>query len=192
MSGFKLAGGLEITDSGSNNPSARGQLVVRGYAQVLSTTASTSSTTGSLTTAGGLGVAGSATIGGTFSSAGPVLSQVTVSATKTSAATLTASEVVSGLAIVDPTSASFTLTLPTAALIVAAIPNATVNTCFYYRLRSITGGANTVTLAAGTGVTLATGNTNTVSGGSTRTFMLVLTNVATPAITAYSLGTSVH
>jgi len=67
--------------------------------------------------------------------------------------------------------------------------NGTFATGFVFTIRALT---STATIAAGTGVTLAANNTNTVATANARTFVGVVTNCATPAVTIYTLGTAAY
>lgn len=104
--------------------------------------------------------------------------------TATDTATLTASQVSPGLLIGTPT-AGATYTTPTAAALCSFWPGIALlapgtNTNYGYEVwvRNTSGGANTITFAAGNGVTLATGNTNTVAQNHTRIFKFVPTSCA--------------
>jgi hypothetical protein len=69
--------------------------------------------------------------------------------------TLTAAEVLGGLLIINCDDAQ-TATLPTAALLNAAIPGAAVDVCFDVDIINV--GDTTLTIAVGTGGTLTVGN----------------------------------
>ena len=111
-------------------------------------------------------------------------------------ATVTAADLLGGFILATKAGAA-TLTLPTAALLNAAIPAAAVGRCFEFFVRNT--GNNTYTMAVGTGGTSATGNTLTVATLSTRTFLLRITGVvngsdptSTDSYTLYSTGVSLH
>lgn len=111
-------------------------------------------------------------------------------------ATVTAAELLGGL-LIDTKNGAVTLTLPTAALLNAAIPGPAVGTSFDFAVRNT--GNNTTTVAVGTGGTSASGNTLTVATVSTRLFKLLVTGVASDTVpgssdsyTLYSLGVSAH
>lgn len=111
-------------------------------------------------------------------------------------ATVTAAEVLGGL-LIETKAGAATLTLPTAALLNAAIPGAAVGKSFEFYVRNT--GNNTTTVAVGTGGTSASGNTLTVATVSTRIFLLRVTAVSngsdpssTDTYTLYSLGVSAH
>lgn len=121
----------------------------------------------------------------------------TVTATSYSAdATVTAAELLGGL-LIDTKNGAVTLTLPTAALLNAAIPGAATGCSFEFAVRNT--GNNTCTVAVGTGGTSATGNTLTVATVNTRLFLLRVTGVASDGVpgssdsyTLYSMGVSAH
>lgn len=73
--------------------------------------------------------------------------------TATSSATLTAAQVTGNWLVANPSTAAATYTLPTGALIDAAVPNASVGTTFDLYLVNIGTSLGTVTLATATGIT---------------------------------------
>ena len=74
--------------------------------------------------------------------------------TATATATLTAAQIVNQMLVANPGSSSAaTYTLPTGALIDAAVPNATVGSTFDLSIVNIGTSSGTVTLAVSTGVT---------------------------------------
>ena len=111
--------------------------------------------------------------------------------------TLTAAQVLGGLLIVDTQDAQ-TATLPTAALLTAALPGPLqVGQTFDFDVRNT--GDSTLTIAVGTGITSATGNTLTIATLSTRRFKLRCTAVpltsdpsSAATFTLYSVGVSLH
>ncbi len=117
-------------------------------------------------------------------------------ATYPDTATVTAADLLGGLILATKAGAA-TLTLPTAALLNAAIPAPAVGRSFEFYVRNT--GNNTYTMAAGTGGTSASGNTLTIATLSTRTFLLRITGVAVASdptsvdsYTLYSTGVSLH
>jgi hypothetical protein len=111
-------------------------------------------------------------------------------------ATVTATELLGGL-LIDSKAGAETLTLPTAALLNAAVPGAQAGKSFIFYVRNT--GNNTTTVAAGTGGTNVSGNTLTIATLSTRIFLVRITAVSNsvdPASTdtydLYSLGVSLH
>jgi len=104
--------------------------------------------------------------------------------------TLTRAHVLGGF-IIFPAGGAETLTLPTAALLLAGLPGAKVGAAIEFTVRNTAGAANTATVAAGTGGTVS--GTATIAQNNSKRFLLVFTNVTnSPAYTAYSLGTVVH
>ena len=85
----------------------------------------------------------------------------------------------------DPGGSDRSDVTPTAAEIVAAIPNAYAGSSFEFTIRNTADAAETITLTADTGVTLS--GTMTIAEDYSRTFLVVCTNVGTPAVTIYSL-----
>ena len=73
--------------------------------------------------------------------------------TATATATLTAAQVVGGMLLANPSTSAATYTLPTAAQIDAAVPNATVGSTFDLSIINIGTSSGTVTLSMGTGIT---------------------------------------
>lgn len=109
--------------------------------------------------------------------------------------TITATSMVGGLYFHAPTGAVNDAT-DTAANLIAALPACYVNSTstaglnvgatFSFSLYNNSGGANTITVTAGTGVTLV--GTMTVAQNQVRNFIGLVTNCTTPAITLYSQG----
>lgn len=106
-------------------------------------------------------------------------------ATASATATLTAAQLLGGLINSTP-AAAITLTLPTAANMVAGMKGAQVGDAFDCLIENTSGGANAITLAAG-GATLRGGVT--IAQNKAALLRIVLTNVtaASEAYTAYSL-----
>lgn len=115
---------------------------------------------------------------------------VVTTKTTAGAVTYTAAELVGGLILRDPNGAPRSDVTPTATQFVTGIPCAEVGSTFEFDLRNTADAAETITLTAGTDVTLS--GTMTVAQNNTRRFRVVITNVATPAATVYSIGTFVH
>lgn len=121
------------------------------------------------------------------------LRAVTVTTTTTAGpVTLTAAQVLGGVLLRDPNGGDRTDTLPTAALLVAAVQGAVVNLAIDLDIRNTADAAETLTLAAGAGGT--TSGTMTIVQNQTRRFRLVLTNVTggTEAYTVYSVFAGTH
>jgi hypothetical protein len=81
-----------------------------------------------------------------------ILGAASAPQTATDTATLTAAQIVNGMLVATPT-ANATLTLPTAALIDAAIPNARVGSTFDLSLVNAAAATYTTAFALGAGIT---------------------------------------
>lgn len=90
------------------------------------------------------------------------------------AATLTAQETLNGFLLVDPNGGAQALTLPTAALLVAAMKGVTTNTSLRLIIRNTANGAETITTTAST-ITIS--GTATIAQNATAEYIIVLTNV---------------
>lgn len=108
------------------------------------------------------------------------------------AVTLTTAQLLGGDIERDPAGGARTDTTPTAAEIVAALDNAAAGDSFFLFYKNIADGAETITLAGGTGVTVE--GTATIAQNNTKLFQVVLDNVGsgTEAVTVKSRGTLVH
>jgi hypothetical protein len=73
--------------------------------------------------------------------------------TATSTATLSAAQILGGMLVANPSTSAATYTLPTAALIDTALPNAIVGSTFDLFIVNIGTSSGTVTLATATGIT---------------------------------------
>jgi len=82
-----------------------------------------------------------------------ILSAMAAPQTATSTATLTAAQVINQMLVANPSTSAATYTLPTAALIDAAVPNATVGSTFDLSIVNTGTSSGTVTLATATGIT---------------------------------------
>jgi len=104
----------------------------------------------------------------------------------TTSATLTAANVLNNILTAAPAAAA-TLTLPTAASVVALDGNSAVGRGFKFHIIN-TNGTNAITVAAGTGITLV--GVVTVAASSSATFYASYTNVTVgqEAITVYRLA----
>lgn len=107
-------------------------------------------------------------------------------ATASTTASLTAAQVLGGFVNSAP-AGGITLTLPTAALLVAGMPGAKVGDAVDVSIENTSGGANAITLAAGTGGTLRGGTS--VAQNKSALIRIVLTNVTSSAeaYTAHSI-----
>lgn len=106
--------------------------------------------------------------------------------TATATATLTAAQIVGGMLVANPGTSAATYTLPTGALIDAAVPNATIGSTFDLSIVNIGTSSGAVTLAVSTGVT---------DGGNAVTAIAVTTSalfrfrkVADSTFVAYRIG----
>lgn len=106
--------------------------------------------------------------------------------TQSTTATLTVAQTLAGMINSAPAGA-VTLTLPTAANLVAGIKGCAVGDSFDLTLENTSGGANAITLAAGTGGTLRGGTT--VAQNKAALIRIVITNVtaSSEAYTAHSI-----
>lgn len=106
-------------------------------------------------------------------------------ATQSTTATLTAAQLLGGLINSAPAGA-ITLTLPTAANMVAGVPGAKAGDAFFVTIENTSGGANTITLAAG-GATLRGGTS--IAQNKAAVLRVLLTNVGsgTEAYTVHSI-----
>jgi hypothetical protein len=82
-----------------------------------------------------------------------LLSAMAAPQTATATATLTAAQIANQMLVANPSTSAATYTLPTGALIDAAVPNATVGSTFDLSIVNIGTSSGTVTLAVNTGVT---------------------------------------
>ena len=102
----------------------------------------------------------------------------------TDTVTITAAQVLTGILDGTPTAAA-TYTLPTAALLVAGIANCKVGSSFLLIVNNKSASALTITVAAGDG---GTGDgTLTVAQNVIRAFLILITNVTTPAYFVYGI-----
>ena len=102
----------------------------------------------------------------------------------TNTATITAAQVLTGILDGTPTAAA-TYTLPTAALLVAGIANCKVGSSFLLIVNNKSADAYAITVAAGDG---GTGDgTLTVAQNVIRAFLILITNVTTPAYFVYGI-----
>jgi hypothetical protein len=114
------------------------------------------------------------------------------------AVTYTAANLLGGFINRDPNGAGRTDILPTAALLVAAIPGVQVGSGFEFTIRNNADAAETITINAGTGGTLSAAGqsttTSTITQNNSRRYLLVFTNVTpgSEAYIAYSLVSGTH
>ena len=107
-------------------------------------------------------------------------------ATQTTTASLTAAQVLGGMINSAPAGA-VTLTTPTAALLVAGIPGAAVGDSFDVTIENTSGGANTITLAGGTGCTFRGGTSVAQDKSALLRFLLTNVGNGTEAYTVHSV-----
>lgn len=81
-----------------------------------------------------------------------ILGAMAAPQTATATATLTAAQVVNQMLVANPSTSAATYTLPTAALIDAAVPNAIVGSTFDLSIVNIGTSSGAVTLATATGL----------------------------------------
>ena len=106
--------------------------------------------------------------------------------TATSTATLTAAQVVNGMLYANPSTSAATYTLPTAALIDAAVPNATVGSTFDLAIVNVGTSSGTVTLATATGIT--DGGNAFVAVSTTSSALFRFRKTADAAYTVYKIA----
>lgn len=101
------------------------------------------------------------------------------------ATTLTADQVTHGIVTMTP-GAARNLTTPTAAAIVAAVPEPRIGTCFELTVINAAAATHAITLVAGDSVTLGgVAGMATIAAASSATYLFRITNVGTPAVTVY-------
>lgn len=100
------------------------------------------------------------------------------------AATYTAAQLLGGVIARDPAGANRADVTPTAAQIVAAIPDVAVGSSFEFLIVNTADGAETITLTADAGVTLV--GTMTIAQNASRRFTAIVTAVDTPAVSIYA------
>lgn len=116
---------------------------------------------------------------------------ITTISTATSPTTLTAAQIIGGYINLSYSGSIAVLSTPTAAAIIAAVPNAVVGTSFTCSFRKCNTTAQTA-LTLGTGVTvlpaITPANNLFVNTGSVRSFVFQITNIGTPAVTMIPMG----
>ncbi len=124
---------------------------------------------------------------------GPVIKKSIVTTYSTAGVmSMTAAQILGGLILRDPNGAGRADTLPTAALIIAALLEANdqvnIGDSFEFLIRNTADGAETITVTTATGLTLS--GTMTIVQNASKRFLAVVTALTT--VTVYSLGTVVH
>jgi hypothetical protein len=115
------------------------------------------------------------------------VANTTATTIATTPVTLTAAQFINGIIDVTVANSTTALTMPTAALVVAAIPNCQVGDTFDVSLMNI--GSGTLTWTLGTGITGKTTNdVTTVATNKGMSYKVVVTNIATPACTIQQRG----
>jgi len=105
---------------------------------------------------------------------------IPVPATATATATLTAAQVTNGILLGSPGSSAASYTLPTGALMDAALGNAKVGSSFDLAVVNVDGsGSGVITLVAGTGWTLVGLATVVATAGTAQAFRARKTGTAT-------------
>lgn len=126
---------------------------------------------------------------------GPRLERMTVSTITTAGpATLTAAQILGGYINRDPNGSNRTDTLPTAALLVAAIRQQASEIgvqlagviSFEFVITNTADAAETLTIDAGSGGSNASGHTRTIAQNNSKRFSVHITNT-TPGSEAYTL-----
>jgi hypothetical protein len=125
---------------------------------------------------------------GNFQSAdlytGRLVDQKTIAAVADSAVTLTAAQVKGGLVTQTPT-ANRVITLPTAADLLALIPNAKVGSCVSLTVKNLAASTYTSTVAASASITNGgVAGDLTIAAAGTATFDIVFSNVTSGSVAA--------
>lgn len=104
------------------------------------------------------------------------------------AATYTAAQVLNGIIVRDCAGSGRTDTLPTAALLLAALPGAEVGDVLELKIINGSDNAETITIAEGSGGgwdTLQVAGTRIIPQNTTKTLFIRITGVSTPAYVVY-------
>lgn len=129
-------------------------------------------------------------VGGSAGGLGGVRKATVTNITTAGAETYTAAQILGGLITRDPAAGNRTDTLPTAALLVAALPMAAVGDAFEFTVKNTADMAETVTVQAGDGGTLS--GDGGIAQNESKRFLVVITGVGTPAYTVYHNGLFAH
>lgn len=123
-------------------------------------------------------------LGGRFAFPMRSITQITTAG----AATYTAAQFLEGIIDRDPNGAARTDTTPTAANLVADMPNAYVGASYWLIISNAGAATEDLTISAGTGVTLD--GTIVIGDGKAQLYLVRFTNVtaASEAVTMYGLG----
>ena len=106
--------------------------------------------------------------------------------TATATATLSAAQILGGMLYANPSTSAATYTLPTAALIDTALPNATVGSTFDLAIINVGTSSGTVTLATATGIT--DGGNAFVAISTTSSALFRFRKTADGAYTVYKIA----
>jgi len=118
------------------------------------------------------------------------LQTVPVQIATADAVTFTPAQILNGLTLRDPNGSNRADLLPTAAAIVAAIPNAVVGSVFEFTIINEADAAETITVTTNTNLTLS--GTMTIAQNNQRRFRAQITAIGTPAVRVTSIGTSAN
>lgn len=105
-------------------------------------------------------------------------------------ATLTAAQLLGGLILRDPNGAGRADIWPTAALILAEIDNVAIGDSFVFTIKNTADANETITMTDTASSTCL--GTKTIAQNYSKSFLAVVTAVATPTVVFYSLGTKAH
>jgi len=121
--------------------------------------------------------------------AGPQVKKTVVTTEATADdVTYTAAELLGGLILRDCAGGARADLFPTAATIIAAIPNCQVGDSFDVVIRNTADSSETITMTTNTGLTLS--GTMTIAQSNSKIFRVLVTAATT--VTIYSIGTLVH
>lgn len=116
-----------------------------------------------------------------------ILSVVPAPATATATATLTVAQLTNGILLGSPGSSAAAYTLPTCALLDAALGNAKVGSAFDFSVVNVDGsGSGVITITTSTGWTLVGLMTVVATAGTAQTFRARKTGVATWTLYRYA------
>mgnify|MGYP006294945643 CR=1 FL=1 len=115
-----------------------------------------------------------------------ILSYASAPQTATTTATLTAAQIVNGMLYANPGTSAATYTLPTGALVDAAVPSASVGSTFDLSIVNVGTTSGTVTLSMGSG--LSDGGNATVALAVTSSGLFRFRKTGDGAWSVYRLG----
>lgn len=113
----------------------------------------------------------------------------TAQLTTAAAITYTSGQLLGGLILRDPNGAARADLVPTAVLLIAAMPGCEVGTFFEFIVQNDADAAETITLTTATGATMV--GTMTIAQSNSKTFRVRITNITpgSEAYTVYNRGT---